>query len=136
MTAKEVLDNIKGYVGYEIANYPLCEKEAKVIVKALENLRERDSESGAEDVLRNIEGYADFDVSNYPLRENEAEIAKRALLILTEIERHGKMCADCKHLKEIVINGRLQFFCGNHDSGNFGVLATKNKECKEQEMKS
>lgn len=40
MTAKEVLVNVRGYGCYDIEPYPLQEKEAIVIIKALERMAE------------------------------------------------------------------------------------------------
>ena len=36
LECKQTLANIKGFSGWDISNYPLCEKEAKVIEEALE----------------------------------------------------------------------------------------------------
>lgn len=35
MTAKEVYDNIKGYINYDIEDYRLCERESVIVKKAL-----------------------------------------------------------------------------------------------------
>lgn len=38
MEFKQAYANITGYTGWDIGNYPLCEKEAKVIAMALETV--------------------------------------------------------------------------------------------------
>ena len=49
MTAREVLANIEGFAAYDIMNYPLCEREAKVVAEALKLLIEKEErENGPE----------------------------------------------------------------------------------------
>lgn len=43
MTPKEVLTNLKGFIGWEYSCYSMCKKEADICIEALEEKIEADT---------------------------------------------------------------------------------------------